>query len=191
MPQQQPMGPGDHLTPKSGTNFLFMVAYAHSICLTVFLRSGFGSEAFYGFTGPIAFVMIVLAAGEDKTGIMGKYFFAWLFAIAFQRMLTIGNKRRGVIPFSGYNGFPKVAMQLFRCKTETKARTLEPVICLTVGIGLYQVSQVAGVFVLAGVASLTIIEGSLRRIDQRKVQHMRDARIQAERMSAMYKGHEF
>lgn len=189
---QKPQSPGDAVTPQSGVNFVFLIAYAHSICVTVFLRSGFGSEAFYGFTGPIAFVMVVLAAAEDKTGIMNFYFWAWLFALCFQRMLTIGNKRKGrPIPHSRYNGWPKVAMQLFRCKTETQARTAEPAICLVVGLTLYQVSPVAGAFVLAGVTSLMIVEGAYRWVDQRKAQQMHDAKIEAERMSAMHRGREF
>ena len=187
--QKQPLGPGDHLTPQTCTNIVYQLAACHATCFQVFLRKDFGAEAFGKFTGPGAFIMLILAAGADR--IMMCYLWVWLIALLLQKARTSTNRQKGIIPHSRYNGFPAVAMKLFRSKTETQARTVEPVICLVAGIALMQVAETAGMFVAAGFVSTAIVEGSIRWIDHRKVQQMRDGQIDAERMSAMYRGEEF
>lgn len=189
MPQKLD-GPGDQLTPQNCTNIIYTLANCHAVCFQVFLRENFGEEAFGGLIGPGALVMLLLAAGSDP--IMFYYLALWLGMLICQRIQMGINRRKGLIPKSNYNGFPKVAMQLFRCKTETQARMIEPVICLLVGIPLmYYGFEVAGKFISAGAASMWVIETFSRQIDRRKIQQMRDAQIEAERLSAMYKGREF
>lgn len=188
MPQKVD-GPGDQMTPQNCTNLVFTLAYAHALCFLPFIRINFGSEAFGGLSGPIALVMILLAWGSDPTGTMKIFFWLWIAFLLCQRSRMAVNRRNQVPIHSNYSGFPKIAMQLFRCKTEIQARTVEPVICLLVGIPIaIYVSDVAGKFIMSGFASLMIVEGTYRWIDNRKVQQMRDAKLEAERM---YKGRHF
>jgi hypothetical protein len=191
MPQRLD-GPGDAMTPQNCTNLVFTLAYAHALCFLPFLRINFGDQAFAGLSGPIALVMILLVWGSDPTGTMMVFFWLWIAFVLCQRLRMGLNRRNGVAICSQYTGFPAFTMRLFRCKTETQARMIEPVICLLVGIPIMlYVSDVAGKFIAAGAASVSIIEGTYRWIDNRKVQQMRDAKIEAERLSAMYKGRQF
>ncbi|HVX13858.1 MAG TPA: hypothetical protein VHC22_21930 [Pirellulales bacterium] len=185
-------GPGDAMTPQNCTNIVQTLANAYATCFHVFLRTDFGDEAFGGLTGPGSMVIILLVWGSDTTGFMLYYFWLWIAFLLLQRMRQGLNRRLGRVAYSRYNGFPKVAKQLFRCKTETQARTIEPVICLLVGIPLmYYDFEVAGKFITGGAAALWVVETSIRWADNRKVQQLRDAQIQAQRLSAMAKGHEF
>ena len=135
--QNQPKGPGDQLSPQVCASLLTQAMSALATTVSVFVRTDFGEEAFGGFTGIGAFIILVFAAGADKTGVMFWYFWFWLIALLLQRSKTAANKRAGRIGHSRYNGFPKVAMLISRAKTETQARTIEPVLCFFAGLVIY------------------------------------------------------
>ncbi|HZY72241.1 MAG TPA: hypothetical protein VFE22_03950, partial [Edaphobacter sp.] len=148
------------MTPQNCTNLVFMLAYAHALCFLPFIRINFGAEAFAGLSGPIALIILLLVWGCDPTGTMMIYFWLWIAFLLCARLRMGLNRRNNVAIHSQYSGFPKVAMQLFRCKDELKARNIEPVICLLVGIPMLYLSDVAGKFVMSGFASLMIVEGT-------------------------------
>lgn len=178
---QKPMGPGDHLTPKNCTNIIHQLAMCHATCFHVFLRKDFGDEAFGGLTGPGAFILMVIMAGSDR--IMLMYFWVWLCALLMQRARSTTNRWKGIVVHSKCNGYAAVAMKLFRVRSEPQARKLEPLLNLMVGIPMLYVSDVAGKFIALGAVSMWFVEGTIRWTDRRKMQAMRDAQIDAQRIS--------
>jgi len=186
--QNQEQGPGDKLTMRGSFDLLYFLSLCHSTCFSVFLRRGFGCEAL-GFNGFGAFIMLMLIAGADHTGLMTMYFWAWFLALLCQRMVTIGNKRKGIIEHSRYNGWPRVAMAFPGVKRESTARSVvEPLICLAAGLALGEFSEPAGTFIMAGAFSMTVIETADRHLQRQRAQRMHDAAIEMRNAAAMYRG---
>lgn len=186
MQNQQPMGPGDKIDIRGTTNLLYTLALAHVTCISVFIRRGFGIEAI-GINGVVAFIMLLVMWGQDPTGVMKLYFFAWILAMVVQRTISIRNRQKGVIEHSKYGGWPWMAMRFAKREIIAK-RVIEPILCVIAGLMVWQLSEVAGAFLMFGAMSMTIVQGMEWATDMMRVQRMRDATIEARRTAAMYRG---
>jgi hypothetical protein len=173
------------MTPQNTTNAVGFLALCHATCVSVFIRKGFGAEAL-GFNGAVAFIILLVCAGGDKSGGMLLYFFAWLIALLIQRAITIRNECRGHYQHSKYTGWPWLGLKF--CKTEATAkRWVEPFLCVVFGIALLQVSESVGTFVLCGAISLKMVDGINSFADYRRIQIMHDAEIEMRRLRQMYR----
>lgn len=181
-------GPGDQITMKGTFDGLYFGCLCHSTALSVPMRRGYGREAL-GMNGFGAMVILLVAWGADTTGIMMMYFWLWFCALLFQRLITVANRKKGIIPHSRYSGWPYVAMAFPGVKRESQAKGIvEPLICLVVGVALFSVSEVAGAFFIVGMFSMAVVEGTHRRFDEVRVQQMRDAEMEAQHTASMYRG---
>ncbi|HVX12733.1 MAG TPA: hypothetical protein VHC22_16245 [Pirellulales bacterium] len=180
---QQPMGPGDSISPRGAVNLIneFIAGYATGF--TPFLRRDFGPEAFPRFTGVFAMILMLLMAASVP--ILRLYFVAWIIALLLARAKTSANTRRGLYQHSGYNGVPAVAMRLFRCKDEARAKKLEPLIVLLPGIALFRDYDQLGGFFIGGAVCMWMVESTINYAYQRKAQALRDARIEAEYLAEL------
>ena len=126
---------------------LMWLVATHAACLSPFLRRRMG-YASLAWTAPLAmFVAMPLIGGLSGRLDMFVYEFAWLLAVIYQRIKADKGRH------SKDAGDPALAMRLLRCGPRL-GYAAEPFIALFAGLAIYQVSEVVGLFVMAGVASL-------------------------------------
>jgi len=179
MPQQQNQ---DILDANGAFNLIRILAAAHATTITVFLHLGFGSEAL-GFRGMAAALLLIAVFTFSGDPLYWDYFLVWLAALVCQRVYTWVMIGRGARVHSRYDGCPLLAM-LLPIK-ESAARWLEPVLCFLASIGLgmaaddYQSPALAGLasWLFWGGISLGLDHGIYEALQWRRVQAMRDARM--------------
>ena len=166
------------INPKDSFDLLYLLASVHSICITPFLRVGYGSEGI-GIRGLIGlFYIVTIGAFKNSSGML-IYMFAWLGMLVFQRCITGWKFFNGKRTHSQYDGYPWVAAKLMRVSNERVARQLvEPGLCLLVGFILSQISDVVGGFVLMGAGAIFIKSMIDYAADDARVRKMRDAHIE-------------
>ncbi|MBX3444186.1 MAG: hypothetical protein KF774_17415 [Planctomyces sp.] len=190
MQQQQSGGPGDRLTMAGSFNGLHVLANAHALTCTVFLRCDYGRDGIglYGLISPL----LILGYGSfANCGPMFVYFVLWVAAVLCQRMRQFRNWRRGAIIHSRYNGYPFVSKRLFPRLTELNARGVDAFLCLVIGGVLAQFSQPLGFFVMAGFLSILFSEAVMVEATKRRLRTMRDAEIEQRYLAEQYKSGRF
>ena len=190
MTNQQHGGPGDHLTMAGSFNGLNVLANAHALTCTVFLRTDFGREGI-GMFGLIGGLLILGYGSFVNCYPMFVFFLFWIGALICQRVRSFRNWRRGAMIHSRYNGYPFVSKRLFPRMTELNARGVDAFLCLAIGGLLAQFSQPLGFFVMAGFLSILFSEAVMVEGTKRRLQTMRDAEIEQRYLAEHYKSGRF
>jgi len=121
------------LDAKSGFNLLRILAGAHATTIIVFTHTGFGSEAL-GFRGITAALLLLACFTFTGNEFYLNFFWAFLVALAVQRVTTVFKLRKGYRIHSRFDGLPLLAVWfLISAKL---AEILEPVLCLAAGMFL-------------------------------------------------------
>jgi hypothetical protein len=115
-----------------GIDVVYFVARSLATTVTPFIRKDFGIEAI-GWFGMLGFAILLLMIGITNSPLMKVYFVAWLVILFKQKITTMKLIRQGFEPHSNYAGCPFLAMRLFRCPQENRAKALE--IMMVLGIG--------------------------------------------------------
>ena len=187
-PQHTP--PGDGITMAGSFNVLHLLAHAHSLSFTVFLRTDFGSEGI-GMCG-IATIMMMLSWGAFANCVpMFVFFLLWLVALIFQRIRSFSNWRRGIAIHSRYNGTPWISRRLFPRVSELNARGVDAFICFAVGGVIAQFNQPLGLYIMAGFFSVMFTEAIMVEANRRRLRQMRDAEIEQRYFAETYKSGRF
>ena len=153
---------------------LYFLCTVHATCITVFLRTGFGSEAL-GIPGICALLLLLFCMGTEP--LMCYWLALWLIALVVQRITTWRLIRRGAMLHSRYAGRSLLTKIPF-FRNERHIAILEGLLCFGLGALLLAVSQFMGVFLMAGFLSLVIRMGIEESLTNRRLQRMRDAQIE-------------
>lgn len=189
MTNQESM-PGDKLTMANTFNGAFMLAHAHALTCTVFLRTDFGKEGI-GIAGLLS-IFLILGWGSVSNSLPMLGFFAlWLVAVICQRIKQLINWQRGAVIHSYYNGYPRLSKRLFPRMSELNAKGADAFICLIVGGLLTQFDKPLGWFIMAGFVSIMFTEGMMVEATRRQLQQMRDAEIEQRTLAELYKRGKF
>lgn len=173
---------------REGFNLLYALCKIHAYCFWPILRRDFGTNGL-GFPAFFAMFLILLVGALGRIPEMFPYLGVWLLALACQRIRTFWLVRHGAVWHSRYEGYPWLALCFLRDGKESKARLLvEPVLCLLIGVALYQFYPRLGGFVMAGFLSMTMLEVINRELDRRRLAAMRDAEIEQRWLGARYRG---
>ncbi|HVX09876.1 MAG TPA: hypothetical protein VHC22_01625 [Pirellulales bacterium] len=180
MPQKPP---GDQLTFRGTFNLLCIVCDIHSRMVTPFLRASTGSRARGLFTFIAGAIIFYLAHALNSEPLI-KYWAAWLVAVVVQMADSSAANKKQVI-HSQYAGCPRLAMLIcpFVKSEETAKFAIEPFLCLGVGYGLLQWSDVVGKLVMSTAFSLMFLGNYDRHVRQRREQELIDARLEGEFLS--------
>ena len=153
---------------------IYWLCVIHSNCIIVFLRTGFGREAL-GMRGFLALVLLLLCLGGEP--LMVLWIAAFLVAVIVQRIITFRAIRRGAVLHTLYAGTP-LFMKLPLVRTDRAAMVLEILLCIVLGALFLAVSEFMGMFTLLGAVSLTIRTGIEDSVYTRRLDRMRDAKIE-------------
>ncbi len=186
MPQQPEQGGFEH-DFRNGVNWLYLLANAHAICITMFIRHSFGTNV-PGFSGVFAVIMMMLVVAESNDIRMLWFFYAWIIALVCQRLRTGFLHARGHREHSEYSGWPWLSMRVPFTKSESQAKNQEPSLCVPLGAMLCPFSPTVGLFVMAGIVSLTIVRCMNQYAISRQVTAMRDMQIEQQAMSERMRG---
>jgi hypothetical protein len=170
---------------RESMNLSYVLASTHALCITPFLRTGFGMEAF-GLPAIFACGLMLLCAlgSPDMFG----YFVAWIVAVAIQRARSFKADRQGDVVHSRYRGWPVLAMRVPWVRSEPTAKlVVEPLICLTTSVAVTPLSPAIGSFVLWGCFSLLFTAGVNRQLRLARVRRMRDAQLEQEQLVRDFK----
>ena len=178
--------------PGENAGVAFQVAYtlanAHATCLTVFVRSRFGTRAL-GLNGLLAMVLIPLYGALATAPEMFPFGVAWLAVLACRRAGSLRLARRGVREHSAYDGWPWLALLCPFVRREGTAKVLvEPALCLLAGSLLMPLSQPLGGFVLVGTFTLLFKAGTDREVNRSRLRAMRDAHIESTQLAEQFRG---
>ena len=111
MPAQQ-QDP-NKITRGEALAIIYLAAGSHAACITPFIRSGVGSEAF-GIKAVFAMVgMAMFTEGKWLSG-MGIYLIAWFLALVYRRVQSLRNWLKGDRVHSRYIGWPWLAMKFIK-----------------------------------------------------------------------------
>lgn len=187
-PQQNQ--PGDRITMAGSLNGLYLLAHAHSLSFTVFLRTDFGSEGI-GICGIATIAMILGWGAYANCYPMFIFFLLWLAALIVQRIRTFSNWRRGYAIHSRYNGTPWLSRRLFPRVSELNARGVDAFICFAVGGLMAQFNQPLGLYIMAGFFSVMFTEAIMVETNRRRLRQMRDAEIEQRYLAETYKSGRF
>lgn len=183
--------PGDRITMGGSFNVLYLLAHAHALSFTVFLRTNFGSEG-VGICGLVTIVMILGWGAYANCFPMFLFFLLWLLALIVQRIRTFSNWRSGkVIVHSRYNGDPWLSRLLFRRMSELNARGVDAFLCLIVGGVISRFNEPFGFYVMAGFASIMLTESVMAESTRRRLRQMRDAEIEQHYFAETYRSRRF
>ncbi len=187
-PQQNP--PGDRITMAGSLNGLYLLAHAHSLSFTVFLRTDFGSEGI-GICGIATIAMILGWGAYANCYAMLIFFLLWLAALMVQRIRTFSNWRRGYVIHSRYNGTPWLSRRLFPRVSELNARGVDAFICFAVGGLMAQFNKPLGLYIMVGFFSVMFTEAIMVESNRRRLRQMRDAEIEQRYFAEIYKSGRF
>lgn len=188
MPQQEQ----DSLNLKNSFNFICVAASCMATTIVVFIRQGFGSEAL-GFRGIGAVLLLLLAFMLTGQPVFLYYLVAWFAALILQRIQTGLLIRRGERLHSRTDGVPVLAM-LFTKSVSVAKLIVEPILCFLASIGLSMAAAewdspslaCLSTWLLWGSMSLAVDHGVYEALQYRKLQSMRDARIEQEELMRRY-----
>jgi hypothetical protein len=167
-----------------------ILANAHALTCTVFIRTDFGREGI-GINGLIAMLLILGYGSFAHCYPMFIYFLLWVLAVICQRIKQFINWRRGVILHSQYNGYPWLSRRLFPRMSELNARGVDAFLCLAAGGLIAQFNQPLGWFVMAGFVSILFSEAVMVESTRKRLQAMRDAEIEQRYLAEQYKSGRF
>ncbi len=178
--QQQPQKPDqDSLSTdlRTGVNFFCMLVNTHALCITIFIRHGFGPNR-PGLTGVFCLLLMFLVAAQAQDVRMLFMLQLWFLALICQRIRTMWLVSRGWRGHSYYDGYPWLGMLVTGNTSEEKGRSIEPILCLVMGVVLLPFSPTVGTFVMFGFASLTAVRLIQRAAVRRQVTAMQDLEIE-------------
>jgi hypothetical protein len=188
MQQKQHQGDG-RPSIQGGTNLLWLGANCYSTCFTVFIRTGFGTEAL-GVNGVGAVILILIGMSEGgDPGAFLNFLYAWLCALVVQRVRTAKMVNAGLIEHSRYSGWPSLTLKLFPfIKSEMRAKGVEPGLCAVAGVLLAPMSPPLAAFVFCGAFALAVVRGMEQQVNRMRVQQMRDAEIEHRQLAMRFRG---
>ena len=158
---------------------LYMLCLIHSTCIIVFLRTCFGREA-VGLRGVFALVLLLVCCGPEP--LMSWWVAAFLAAVVVQRIITLRAISKGAVIHTYYAGTP-LFMKIPFVKQERDAMILEMILCFFLGALLLAVSQFMAGFMWLGTVTLLIRAGIDEFYFQRRLDKIRDARIEGRWLS--------
>lgn len=184
--QQQQKNEKFGMDLRESMNATYAIAYIHTMCLLPFLRCNFGTNV-PGIAGIAALILLLfMTASQDPA--MTVFLFLWLLALACQRCRTWRLVSNGWREHSQYGGRPWLAMLIPFVRTEMAAKTIEPGLCFLVGGLLCGLSETLGLFVMAGIVSLTIVRGIQLESLRRQMTAYHDLQIEQQAMSERVRG---
>ena len=170
-------------------NGLYLLVGGHVACLWVFMRKHFGVRAFH-VNGLVAIaVMYVYALVAPCVREMRLFFFVWLALLIFHRTVSLYRQWRQIDGHSCYDGFPSLAMALFRPPNEQAAKAFcEPMLAIAAGAWLfYTLSEPLGLFIGSASVSLVIKRVIERGIENAEIQAMKDKEYEMRARLARYR----
>ena len=186
MQQQQQ----DTLDKKRAFNFLLAIALAHQRTTTLPLRTRYGTEGL-GMPAVWAFVLICLWGGFSRDPFFCYYLVFWFCSLACRRIESLWLRYKGARLHSYYDGYPRVALWVPFLRSEFIAKlVVEPVIVFGAGYGVGLLSENNGTppglanFLMYGALTLPFVEGVKEMLWRRRLQSLRDARIEQEHLAA-------
>lgn len=163
---------------RTGINVFYLLVNGYATCFTVFLRRGFGAEAF-GFNALIAVViMIVYMQAHPQSGAMIDFFGLWWVALILQRIGFFIRRRRGFVIHSRFEGVPWIAQMIPALDRIGLARVTEFLLCFFSGAVLGTHDEALGQFVMFGAFGLltkNILDNMMAR---KHIQRMQDAALE-------------
>jgi len=176
-PAKNQTAPEDGFDVRTGFNVFYLLVRSYATCFTVFLRRGFGAEAF-GLNAIIAVpIMLFYMQAHPESGAMFDFFCLWWVALVLQRAGYFIRRLRGVAVHSHFDGMPWIGVILPFLHRGGAARFLEVPLCVALSgvLGVYDFAL--GQFVFYGAFAL-LAKGMIDRYVERKhVQRMQDAAI--------------
>ncbi len=173
---------------RESTGLLNLLICGHAACLTVFLRRGFGVDAFRT-RGLAAMAIIVVYTCVYRSNDMWWFFGAWFVALIGHRIEATNAERRGSVVHSDWQGTSGLAGRL-RITDRFAKNAIEPSVCLMVGASLCDYSVVVGRFVMAGFISLIVQRAIEVQVWTSRARRMRDAAIEQRYLARLYRGEE-
>jgi hypothetical protein len=177
----------EHLTKEQATNILACVASWWSTCFTVPIRSRFGCE-YPGMGGGVAFVGMPVFASLWRSNSVMVWFYAWVVILILRRIGLFIRERRGDHEFSGYQGWPWLAMKVPFVKTERTARAIEPVLYGLAAYFLHPRDEGLSAFFASGAAALFVLVWIHRQLAYKERIALRDARLEMDRHEQLIRG---
>jgi|GEM_PF-7115419 len=172
---------------RSSFDLSYVLTSVHSLCITPFMRDGFGSHAL-GISAVFAGAMIIFVGVVTQSPGMTDYFLLWLLAVIIQKCRTRHAMANGRGQHSQYGGWPVIALQFPLIRREyTAKRWIEPLICLAIGRIIYVASPAVGGFIMAGFISIAVSTGIEEMIWRARVRKLRDAQIEQQQLAQMLK----
>lgn len=172
---------------RAGVNFLYLLALAHSLCITPFIRRNFGI-GMPGFAGIAALILLILTICGTEDYAMITYLKIWFVALLCQRLFSFVQYCRGRHEHSQYDGWPWLALWIPFIRTEERAKTVEPSLCLILAVCCVPWSESVAAFVGAGAISLSFLRVMQLTARRRQVIMMRDLRIEQQLLSERLRG---
>ena len=175
------------MTPSEAFNIFYFACNVHASCISPFIRKDFGAQHHRNY-GLFTTILLLVVAGEDRSGLGTLYFFAWLAAVIFRRIETFMLMKKGTIIHSQYAGYPWLAMRFPFVRKESFAMgIIEPEMCLATGIALLPLSEPLGLLFMGGFISFLSRNGIERDVVKKRIQAMHDARIEQEYYSRLFR----
>jgi hypothetical protein len=180
-PNQDQQFPGERINARDTFNILCVIVNAYCKCFLPFMRRYFGWQ-FHGFAGLAALVLIFLTAGFSGSYAIYEFMWIWLVVMLAQRLDSAGQRLKGMLIHSQYDGYPAMGMAVPFVKRESSAKAIEVALCALVGAALVEYDEALGQFVLFGSGALVLkmmLDGWIDGVAQ---QRMLDAQLESQAM---------
>lgn len=166
------------LDVRGSVNLTYLLVNGFATCFTVFLRRGFGGEAF-GFNAIIGvIIMLFYMQSHPGSGAMFDFFGCWWIALLCHRIGYWSRRRRGHIVHSRFDGVSWIGIVLPFLDRAGLARVAEIPLCIFGGAALAHYDQAVGRFVFFGAFALLVKNMMDGWVDRKRVQRMHDAAIE-------------
>ena len=146
---------------QQGLALLELAALSHAALLKPFIRLGFGWE-YPGVPGIQGIPIMILFMAETNDPGMLRFAGLWLVLLLVQRSYGYLRGKKGEPVGAFYDGFPWLASLVLFCRSEERAKNIEPILCLAIGWLLLPISPAIGFCVMGGFVSL----GFLRQLER-------------------------
>jgi hypothetical protein len=177
---------------KRNFNIGFTIFLAHQRALTVPLRSRYGKEAL-GIPCVLALVLMFLWVMATHDPFMWLWIGFWCLCFGIRRLQSVWLAAQGADLHSQYDGWPHETVRFVGSERLAKL-VVEPLLFGGLGYGLWWLYDLYGLpphglpyFFLLGLASLPFVEAVKGKVWERRVQAMRDARLEQDMVMDAYR----
>ena len=187
----QSSSPPDHENNfKTGVNLFYLILSGYTTAFTVFLRHGFGGEAF-GFNAfaSIVIMLLFMMKYPESQGLVS-FFGFWWGALFLQRIGHFGRRLHGILVHSRFEGVSWFEKFLPFINLPV-ARTLEMTTCVLMGVSITPDDEGLGRFFLYGGGALFLKFLVDSHIDHLQVRRLNDAAIEHQAKVARWRSGRF